>query len=115
MFDTISRTEIADDGSVVFAQLLRQYLREGRLYAEKLDESVRWFDTGTPERLYLASRAVREYQKSCGVFTGSIEEAAFNAGLIGTDRLLALAAELKPSAYGKYLEECARKAVSRHT
>ena len=114
MFDTISRTETAEDGSVVFVQLLRQYLKEGRLYAEKLDESVRWFDTGTPERLYLASRAVREYQRNFGACTGSIEEAAFNAGLIDTDRLLALAAELKPAAYGRYLEEYALKAVIRH-
>ena len=114
VFDTISRTETAEDGSVVFVQLLRQYLKEGRLYAEKLDESVRWFDTGTPERLYLASRAVREYQRNFGACTGSIEEAAFNAGLIDTDRLLALAAELKPAAYGRYLEEYALKAVIRH-
>ena len=105
--DTIGRAKAADDGKVAFPELLNQYIREGRLHAEKLDQSVRWFDTGTPERLYLAGGAVREYQQSSGVCTGSVEKASIDAGLIGADQLLTLAVELKPTAYGRYLEEYA--------
>ena len=62
---------------------------------------------GTPERLYHACCAVRNYQHSSETYAGSIEEAAFECGLIDRDRLRALYEELKPTAYGRHLAQLA--------
>jgi len=107
VFETIKRTKPSEDGSVNFADMLRQYLKENRLYSEILGDGIRWFDTGTPERLYHACCAVRNYQHSSETYAGSIEEAAFECGLIDRDRLRALSEELKPTAYGRHLAQLA--------
>ena len=105
VFETIKRTKPSEDGSVNFAEMLRQYLREGRLHSEILGEGVQWFDTGTPERLYQACGAVRAFQQRHSVCAGSIEEAAFDCGLIDKERLLVLSEALKPTAYGRHLAQ----------
>ncbi|MDO5132286.1 MAG: sugar phosphate nucleotidyltransferase [Eubacteriales bacterium] len=111
MFETIERTKPSEDGSVNFAEMLRQYLREGRLHSEILDDGVQWFDTGTPERLFQASAAVRDFQNSHASCAGSIEEAAFDCGRIDRNRLLELSAELHPTAYAEYLARRAEQSL----
>ena len=110
VFETIGRTKPASDGSVNFGDLLRQYLKEGRLHSEILDGDIQWFDTGTPERMYQACTAVRAFQQEHGVYAGSVADAAFDAGLIGAARLAELSAALKPTDYGAHLAR--RAAIS---
>ncbi len=105
VFDTIKRTKPSENGSVNFGDMLRQYLSEGRLHSEILDEGIQWFDTGTPERLWQAGNAVRAFQNRHSVCAGSIEEAAFENGLIDKNRFLALSEEINTSEYGRRLEE----------
>ena len=107
VFETIKRTEPSEDGSVNFADMLRQFLKDGKLHSEILDESVLWFDTGTPERMYQACSAVRAFQKCHAAYAGSIEEAAFDRGLIDAERLQSLSEALKPTAYGRHLAQLA--------
>ena len=111
VFETIERTKPSEDGSVNFAEMLRQSLREGRLHSEILDDGVQWFDTGTPERLFQASAAVRDFQNSHASLAGSIEEAAFDCGRIDKNRLLDLSRELYPTAYAKHLARRAEKSL----
>lgn len=111
LFEVIGRTKPAEDGSIVLADLLVEYLRGGRLNSVLLNEGIRWFDAGTPERLYLASGAVRAFQQSHETLVGSIEEAAFEKGLIDRNRLSELAADMSAAPLGQYLAELAQKTV----
>lgn len=109
IFETIEKTKVSQGGSVSFLGMLRQYIKEDRLYSENLDDSIQWFDVGTPERLYLACSAVRDFQSSHTTYVGSVEEAALKRGLIDSNQLLKLAKEIKHNAYGRYLVELAVK------
>ena len=111
LFEVIGRTKPAEDGSIVLADLLVEYLRDGRLNSVLLNEGIQWFDAGTPERLYLASGAVRAFQQSHETLAGSIEEAAFEKGLIDRNRLSELAADMSAAPLGQYLAELAQKPV----
>lgn len=103
VFDVIERTDSSKEGVVTFADLLRQYLAENRLHAAFFDEDTRWFDTGTPERLFQAASAVRRYQQDYNTSVGSIEKEAFDQQLIGASKLKELASRIGHTSYGQYL------------
>jgi len=103
VIEIIEKAKAVAGPSFTLADLLRIYLGEGRLHCERLDESIQWYDMGTPERLYLACSAVRDFQRRNGSFAGSVEEIAFDSGLIDQKQLLALSAGMGNTEYGKYL------------
>lgn len=103
VIEIIEKAKAVAGPSFTLADLLRIYLGEGRLHCERLDESIQWYDMGTPERLYLACSAVRDFQRRNGSFAGSVEEIAFDSGLIDQKQLLALSARMGNTEYGKYL------------
>ena len=105
VIEIIEKAKAVAGPSFTLADLLRIYLGEGRLHCERLDESIQWYDMGTPERLYLACSAVRDFQRRHASFAGSIEETAFDSGLIDSKQLLALSARMCNTEYGKYLAD----------
>jgi glucose-1-phosphate thymidylyltransferase len=80
------------------------YLREGSLRVQVLDRGVAWLDTGTFESMMQASEYVRVIEERQGLKIGCIEEIAWRAGWIDDDQLSALAAPLRKSGYGTYLD-----------
>lgn len=101
---TVARS---DDGLVDFPELLRHYLIHGKLHSVILDEDIRWFDAGTPQRLFEASAAVKAFQESHKKYAGCIEEIAYDCSLISLAQLSDLSAGMPNTEYGRHLLELA--------
>ena len=92
-------------GELEITHVNQEYLDRGRLTVCVLDRGTVWLDTGTFQSLVQASEYVRVVEERQGFKIGCVEEAAWLAGFIDDDRLLALAEPLRKSGYGDYLVE----------
>ena len=107
--ELVEQMEIREDGTISLPEFLRKHLQLGRLHSTILDETIQWFDAGTPRRLLTASEAVRAFQDAHGKYAGCIEETAAEMGLIDAQQLRVLAQDLESTEYGEYLIACAEK------
>lgn len=98
-------------GELEITDLNRLYLEEQRLKVRILGRGMAWLDTGTQESLLQASNYIYTIEKRQGLKISCIEEIAYKRGFISRDQLLNLAAELKKSSYGVYLEQIAREEI----
>jgi glucose-1-phosphate thymidylyltransferase len=80
------------------------YLALGELVCERMDRGFAWLDTGTPDFIMDASEFVRTIEHRRGWMIACIEEIAFRSGFIDAEQLLRIAASLKNTSYGRYLE-----------
>jgi glucose-1-phosphate thymidylyltransferase len=79
------------------------YLAAGELTVSVLDRGAAWLDTGTFTSLVQAGEYVRVIEERQGMKIGCIEETAWRAGFLDSDRLRELAGPLLKSGYGDYL------------
>ena len=91
-------------GELEITDLNRMYLEAGDLQVELMGRGMAWLDTGTCDSLHEAGSYIRTLEKRQGLKIGCPEEVAWRQGWIGDDRLLELAAPLRKSGYGVYLE-----------
>jgi glucose-1-phosphate thymidylyltransferase len=91
-------------GELEITDLNRVYLREGSLRVTRLGRGYAWLDTGTHDSLLEAGEFVRAIEKRTGQKVASPEEIAWRMGFIDAEQLRALAAPLRNSGYGRYLE-----------
>lgn len=91
-------------GELEISSVNERYLNEGRLHVQVLDRGTAWLDTGTFESMMQASEYVRVIEDRQGFKIGCIEEIAWRAGWIDDAGLAELAAPLRKSGYGMYLE-----------
>ena len=90
-------------GELEITDLNRVYLELGELHVKLLPRGTAWLDTGTFDSLAEAGDFVRVVQQRQGLMIGSPEEAAWRAGWISTEQLVAQGERLGKSAYGRYL------------
>ncbi|MGG5890599.1 glucose-1-phosphate thymidylyltransferase RfbA [Falsiroseomonas sp. HC035] len=91
-------------GELEITDLNRVYLDEGSLRVVRLGRGYAWLDTGTHDSLLEAGEFVRAIEKRTGQKVAAPEEIAWRMGFIDGDQLRALAASLRNSGYGTYLE-----------
>ncbi len=91
-------------GELEITDLNRIYLEEGSLRVVRLGRGYAWLDTGTHDSLLEAGEFVRAIEKRTGQKVAAPEEVAWRMGFIDGDQLRALAAPLRNSGYGTYLE-----------
>ncbi|MBI1343057.1 MAG: glucose-1-phosphate thymidylyltransferase RfbA [Terrimonas sp.] len=96
-------------GEYEITDVNKTFLRQGKLKVAIMDRGTAWLDTGTFESLSDASEFVRVIEKRQGTNIGCIEEIAYRKKFIGKKELLDMAAALRKSGYGKYLEAIAEK------
>jgi glucose-1-phosphate thymidylyltransferase len=91
-------------GELEITDLNRVYMEEGSLHVGRLGRGYAWLDTGTHDSLLEAGEFVRAIEKRTGQKVAAPEEIAWRKGFIGTPELRRLAASLRSSGYGAYLE-----------
>jgi len=80
------------------------YLTAGKLTVEILGRGFAWLDTGTHESLLEASHFIATIEHRQGVKIACPEEIAFAKGWIDSTQMAHLAAALRNSTYGQYLD-----------
>jgi glucose-1-phosphate thymidylyltransferase len=90
-------------GELEVTDVVRSYLRSGRLDVEIMGRGYAWLDTGTHESLLEASMFVQTIEKRQGLKIACPEEIAYRMGFIDADRLRALAESMQSNGYGQYL------------
>ncbi len=95
----------SDRGELEITSLNEAYLNKGQLQVELLGRGMAWLDTGTHIGLLEATNFVEAVQKRQGFYIACLEEIAYNQGWISKEKILELAATLKKTDYGNYLED----------
>ena len=90
-------------GELEITSVNNEYLRMGKLKAEKLGRGLAWLDTGTYEGLLEASEFVSIMQKRQGLYIACIEEIAYRNAWIDKSTLIKNAENMSKTEYGKYL------------
>src|SRR3712207_3941181 len=91
-------------GELEITDLNRTYMDEGSLRVGRLGRGYAWLDTGTHDSLLEAGEFVRAIEKRTGQKIAAPEEIAWRMGFIDGEQLRQLAAPLRNSGYGRYLE-----------
>lgn len=91
-------------GELEITDLNRLYLDDESLSVALLPRGTAWLDTGTFESLHAAGSFVSAIEQRQGLKVSCPEEIAWRMGWLDDDQLAELAAPLKKSGYGTYLE-----------
>jgi glucose-1-phosphate thymidylyltransferase len=91
-------------GELEITDVNREYLKRGQLRVERLGRGIAWLDTGTHESLVQASNFIQAVEERQGLMVGCLEEIAYRLHYISADDLARLAAAMKGSTYGQYLQ-----------
>jgi glucose-1-phosphate thymidylyltransferase len=91
-------------GELEITDVNKVYLERGDLRVEVMSRGTAWLDTGTHNSLLDAANFIRVIEERQGLKIACPEEVAFRMGYISGDELLALAAPLEKSGYGRYLK-----------
>jgi glucose-1-phosphate thymidylyltransferase len=107
VLDIAANLKPSPRGELEITDVNRIYLERAQLHVETMGRGYAWLDTGTPDSLVEAAEFVGALERRQGLRIACPEEIAFHAGWIDQQELLALAAKLQKSSYGKYLARIA--------
>lgn len=96
-------------GELEISTVNEEYLNAGKLHVQTLDRGTAWLDTGTVESMMQASEYVRVIEDRQGFKIGCLEEIAWRNGWVSDAELSELAAPLRKSGYGAYLDGLLRE------
>jgi glucose-1-phosphate thymidylyltransferase len=102
--EVASRIRPSARGELEITDVNRQYLQWGDLSVEIMGRGMAWLDTGTHESLMLAAQFIQTIEQRQGLKIACPEEIAYRSGWIGAEQLARIAASLKSSGYGDYLQ-----------
>jgi len=91
-------------GELEITDVNRQYLQWGELAVEIMGRGMAWLDTGTHESLMQAAQFIQTIELRQGLKIACPEEIAYRSGWIGAEQIARVAASLKKTGYGDYLQ-----------
>ncbi len=98
-------------GELEITDVNRWYLERNQLRVELMGRGMAWLDTGTHDSLLEASTFIHTLEQRQGLKVACPEEIAYRMGYITADDLKALAAKIRKSSYGRYLERLLEETV----
>jgi glucose-1-phosphate thymidylyltransferase len=98
-------------GELEITDLNREYLRRGTLRVEVMGRGYAWLDTGTHASLLDASTFIHAVETRQALKVACVEEIAYRQGFIDAAQLERLAAPLRKTQYGEYLQNVLRERV----
>lgn len=99
-------------GELEITTVNEAYLKMNQLQVEIMGRGYAWLDTGTHDSLLDAAGFIATLQKRQGLMVACPEEIAYRQGWISSEHVLKLAAPLRKSAYGQYLEKMLTERLS---
>jgi glucose-1-phosphate thymidylyltransferase len=91
-------------GELDITDVNARYLADGALEVELLGRGTAWLDAGTHDALLQAGLFIQTIEQRQGLKIACPEEIAYRMGYIDAARLEALAAALRKTSYGRYLD-----------
>ncbi len=91
-------------GELEITDVNLRYLALGALEVVLLGRGTAWLDTGTHESLLQAGLFIETIEQRQGLKIACPEEIAYRMGYIDAEQLQALAASLRKTSYGQYLD-----------
>ena len=110
VLDIAANLKPSPRGELEITDVNLAYLALGELACERMGRGFAWLDTGTPDSILDAAEFVRTIEQRQGWMIACIEEIAYRGGFIDAEQLLRIAASLKNTYYGRYLEAVAQEA-----
>ena len=110
VLDIAANLKPSPRGELEITDVKLAYLALGELACERMGRGFAWLDTGTPDTILDAAEFVRTIEQRQGWMIACIEEIAYRSGFIDAEQLLRIAAYLKNTYYGRYLEAVAQEA-----
>jgi glucose-1-phosphate thymidylyltransferase len=96
-------------GEYEITDINQAYLSAGKLTVKILGRGFAWLDTGSHESLLEASHFIATIERRQGVKIACPEEVAFAKGWIDSTQMAHLAAAMRNSSYGQYLNRLVRE------
>ncbi len=90
-------------GELEITDANRVYLRQNRLFVERLGRGFAWLDTGTPESLLQASAFIETIESRQGLKIACVEEIALRNGFVSKEEFASLV-EQSRGDYRRYLK-----------
>lgn len=91
-------------GELEITDVNLRYLEMGSLHVERMGRGYAWLDAGTPGSLLEAGQFIQIVERRQGLKIACPEEIAYRMGFIDAEQLLRLAAPLRKTEYGQYLQ-----------
>jgi glucose-1-phosphate thymidylyltransferase len=102
--DVASRIRPSARGELEITDVNRQYLQWNELAVEIMGRGIAWLDTGTHESLMQAAQFIQTIEQRQGLKIACPEEIAYRSDWIGAQDVARVAASLKNTGYGDYLQ-----------
>ena len=96
-------------GELEIVGVINDYLGRDALEVELLGRGFAWIDAGTHDDLLEGGAYVHAMEKRQGLKIACPEEVAYTLGFIDAEQVLVLAAPLRNSGYGAYLERLVKE------
>lgn len=90
-------------GELEITSVNQVYLKQEKLFIEKLGRGYAWLDTGTHDSLIAAGQFIQTIEARQGLKVACLEEIGFDNGWITEDELFACAEKLGKTEYADYL------------
>jgi glucose-1-phosphate thymidylyltransferase len=90
-------------GELEITSINEEYLKAGRLRAERLGRGFAWFDTGTFDSILEASNFIKTVEKCQGLKIACLEEIAYRNKWISKNEIIERGKIMHKNSYGKHL------------